>query len=636
MSNAYHDLPVGLCHVDQDLRIVEINGWLAAFSAVAASHCPGRTFGEIFPGTADTIQQSLRQAIQTGEPVRDRTIGSLASSPSKVQATFRYSCVPVREDNDTVAGASCSIEDVTKAMETAAPPEPALSEGQQQLDSFFVDSPAGLAIVDDQLRYVKINKPLADINGATVAQHIGRTARQIMPELAAVIEPMLRRVLDEGNEYLNIEVDGETPAQPGVARQWMVSYFPIKKRDGSITSVGIVVIETTERNQVENALRQSEEHMREAQRVAKIGSFEGDIFKNELWWSDELYDQFGLNPEHHTPTKESFDSLLHPDDRAEYMEALTTSLSSGRDLNREFRAKHKSGDWRYFETAANVKFDSEGRISGLRGTVQDISERKQTEEILRSSVIRSRTVLEESPVCNKVIDLDGHLLYMSNAGVTRLKIPNIEQFYGCPYPPEFYSEAMRRPLVENLNRAIAGQISRVECQVTDTEGETVWYDTTFVPALDDAGRVLYVVATSVDVTERRQAETLLRESEEKYRTLVEVSPYCIHQIDAEGRLASMNRAGLKMMAEQDECAIQGISDVTMPEMNGVELGQEIRQRHPGMKILYLSGYADHHISADDDTEHLIKGGTDQRTPAACQRTAGSGKAVRQRDCLERC
>ncbi|MCL7961064.1 MAG: glycosyltransferase family 39 protein, partial [marine benthic group bacterium] len=73
--------------------------------------------------------------------------------------------------------------------------------------------------------------------------------------------------------------------------------------------------------------------------------------------------------------------------------------------------------------------------------------------------------------------------YMSAAGWRRLKIPDVESYYGKTYPPEFYPESMRAPLVEGLDRAKAGEISRVEAPVHDTEGNEVWYDTTFVPAL---------------------------------------------------------------------------------------------------------------------------------------------------------
>ena len=123
----------------------------------------------------------------------------------------------------------------------------AVEQHQQELDEFFSASPAGLAIFDEHLRYKKINETLAATNGAAAEAHIGKNAQQLVPDLAPIIEPMLREVLNSGKEFLNIEVKGITPALPGDQRQWMVSFFPMREVDGKIRSVGAVVIDTSER-----------------------------------------------------------------------------------------------------------------------------------------------------------------------------------------------------------------------------------------------------------------------------------------------------------------------------------------------------------------------------------------------------
>ena len=165
---------------------------------------------------------------------------------------------------------------------------------------------------------------------------------------------------------------------------------------------------------------------------------------------------------------------------------------------------------RTFQHSYYPRRSKDGRIVGVSCVVVDITKRKRAEEALRDAETRSRTLLEGSPVCTKIIDLDFRLLYMSAAGQQQLKISDVQPLYGCPYPPDFYSEAMRAPLVKHLERAKAGEISSVECPVLDTEGDEVWYHTTFVPAHDDEGRIKYIIVTSVDITERKRAEEELR------------------------------------------------------------------------------------------------------------------------------
>ncbi|MEE8460036.1 MAG: PAS domain-containing protein [Phycisphaerales bacterium] len=173
-----------------------------------------------------------------------------------------------------------------------------------------------------------------------------------------------------------------------------------------------------------------------------------------------------------------------------------------------------SGDFDPLENLARNEIGEMSRsfsrmVSGLRGMEED---RKRAEAELRESETRSRALLEGSPVCNKIIDLDSRLQYMSAAGHKKLKIADITTLYGCPYPPEFYPEPMRAPLVEHLERAKAGETCSVECPLFDTEGTEVWYHTTFVPARDSEGRIEYIIAASVDITDRKRLEGDLKQA----------------------------------------------------------------------------------------------------------------------------
>ena len=124
------------------------------------------------------------------------------------------------------------------------------------------------------------------------------------------------------------------------------------------------------------------------------------------------------------------------------------------------------------------------------------------------------SVLEESPICNKIIDLDSRLQYMSTAGVKSLQIDNIQDYYGLVYPPEFYAESIRKALTEHLDKAKAGEVSSVECLVLGMDGNEIWYHTTFLPSRDEKGQIRYIIATAVDntesITERKQLESKLR------------------------------------------------------------------------------------------------------------------------------
>ncbi|MDX2212323.1 MAG: ATP-binding protein [Oculatellaceae cyanobacterium bins.114] len=135
--------------------------------------------------------------------------------------------------------------------------EAALHESQAQLqqklaeiEAIYQSAPIGLNFIDTDLRFVRINQRLAEMNGLPVEAHLGRTVREVLPALADEAELLLRQILETGEPLLNVEIVGETPAQPGVQRTWLESFLPLKDGD-RIIGISTVCEEITERKQAE-------------------------------------------------------------------------------------------------------------------------------------------------------------------------------------------------------------------------------------------------------------------------------------------------------------------------------------------------------------------------------------------------
>ncbi|MGY1795269.1 SpoIIE family protein phosphatase [Geodermatophilus sp. SYSU D00525] len=128
-------------------------------------------------------------------------------------------------------------------------------------------APVGYAVLDTELRYVRINQTLAAVNGVPVAEHLGRSVAEVLPDVAPEVEPLLRRVLATGEPITDLELDsGPTPGQPGRRRHWRVSYYPVRATPGAgpPEGLGLVVTDETGRHEGQEERRR----LLEAERTA--------------------------------------------------------------------------------------------------------------------------------------------------------------------------------------------------------------------------------------------------------------------------------------------------------------------------------------------------------------------------------
>ncbi len=117
------------------------------------------------------------------------------------------------------------------------------------LDAFFAAAPVAAGFVDPELRYRRMNRTLAGIDGVEPEQAIGRTVREVIPRLAPTVEPLYREVLSTGRPVVNREITGPRPTDPEATGNYLASYFPVHRGDGELLGVGLVALEITELKQ---------------------------------------------------------------------------------------------------------------------------------------------------------------------------------------------------------------------------------------------------------------------------------------------------------------------------------------------------------------------------------------------------
>src|ERR1700693_808176 len=187
----------------------------------------------------------------------------------------------------------------------------------QGLDAFFMAAPAGLALLDSNLRLLKANSTMAQMIGRPLDQIVGQTPRAVAPLLAPVLEPILLHVSSTGRPALNFPLSDQTPNVPGVIRRWVASIFPISRGSDCKWTLGAIAIEVTEPVQ-SKGMRQGEAPFAAAEQLAGLGSWEYDVTSGNMTWAEQCYRLLGFDPRETLATKELLFETVHREDRERF------------------------------------------------------------------------------------------------------------------------------------------------------------------------------------------------------------------------------------------------------------------------------------------------------------------------------
>ena len=293
--------------------------------------------------------------------------------------------------------------------------------------------------------------------------------------------------------------------------RWIESRWSIQSgADGKPQKMFATNLDITERRLVAEALRASEERCRLALDSAELGTFNIDSATNILTTDDRFRAIFGA-PAGQIEYEQAF-TIVHPDDRASLRAAVAaaTRADDPAPFAQEYRIVHPDGAIRWIFARGRANSMQEGtarRRPSFDGTVADITERKLADVALREIEAFNRSIVDSSPDCIKVLDLDGNLLSMQN-GLALLGIEDIRPFLNKSWT-SFWKGADRAASQAAVAAAAAGRAGRFVGFFRTLRGEPKWWDVSISPILDAAGTPVRLLAVSRDVTQRKWAETNL-------------------------------------------------------------------------------------------------------------------------------
>ena len=391
--------------------------------------------------------------------------------------------------------------------ESLARSESAERQRALELEEMYATMPIGLAQLDRELRFLRINERLAEINGLPVAAHLGRTLSEVVPDLAPKVEAAFRRVLETGEPVLDVEVIGETAAAPGVERAWLESWFPLRDAAGRITGLNVIAQEITERRLAARRLGESEERFRvlvgALTSIVWVADATGAFDAPQETWSAYTGQSLEAYLGH------GWTEAIHEADRASVRELWRQALASGETFRARGRLWHApSRSWRHFEAVGAPVRNADGTIREWVGKFLDVEERWRAREELRrvSEELQIVTDTMDAPVTRCGKDLVYRWVNRHYAEWLERKP---EEIVGRSIE-EVIGEAAMRRLRPHFERVLRGEVVRYEDQVDFRGIGRRWIQAVYTPTFDPAGGVDGWVAVVVDIQARKEAEDELR------------------------------------------------------------------------------------------------------------------------------
>jgi PAS domain S-box-containing protein len=394
-----------------------------------------------------------------------------------------------------------------------------LRKALEQLQLITANMSAGVSLCSRDLRYIWVSPALAASMRLSPSAMIGRPIIDILGrEAMEGILPHIEKVLSGARTEYEARVK-----YPKGTRWVHAAYVPTRDREGLVDGWIAVVSDITERREAEEAARASEARLRDAQSLAKVGSWERNLETGENFWSDEVREIFGVTKD--APSDFAFfASCVHPKDRERVMEDENLLRSSRGPVEAEFRIIRPDGQVRFVRAVKEAIRNERGEIVRVTGATQDVTEQVAARELLRASEDRLKNSERLAQVGHWTWDFKtGHVSWSDELyrlfGQPRDFVPSLEEFLRAIIPQH------RERVKEAIQGRLAGRDNppeyRLEFQIERTDGDVRTVRSIAEIYRDEDREPIHAFGAIQDITDLRRAqeESFARQKLESVGTL---------------------------------------------------------------------------------------------------------------------
>ncbi|MFO0942361.1 MAG: PAS domain S-box protein [Pirellulales bacterium] len=405
-----------------------------------------------------------------------------------------------------------------------------LSKRRREISKHFANNDAlsvvegtsdAVFVKDCEGKYLLLNSAGAKFIGKQLIEILGRDDRAVFGEEDGKLLLANDRSIMNRGEVDTLE---ETLTSAGVTRTYQATKAPYFDSSGKIAGIIGISRDATDRTQVEQALRETDARLREAQRIAKLGSWSWEPSTNKVWWSNAEFELLGVNKQAVHPSFEAFLARLHPEDRAIAIARVEAMLSGANEFANDLRVVRDDGSYFWIRSQARATRGEDGTILRVEGIDQDITAQVQAREAIENSERQLQAAVELAQLGIMAVDYEHGTVSLSSHAAEQfgfepsLKVTRSElhsRFH--PDDKEYLNRLIRLSLEPNGNHCFA-----VEHRVVRPDGSIRWLNVRKQVSFVDRKPHSAVVVTA-DVTDRRAAEARFREQEMLVREAAELA-----------------------------------------------------------------------------------------------------------------
>ncbi len=336
---------------------------------------------------------------------------------------------------------------------------------------------------------------------------------------------------------------------PPFARWYEISVYP------STHGLSIYFRDVTDSKLAAIRLQENERLLKLALSSAKAGSWDWEISTGKVIWSPENYDLYGFDFQTELLTYQDWENVLHPEDRAKANQEVAKVVSGQLpEFRTEYRIIHPQRGIRWLLGIGNVTRNNQGEPIRMSGINLDITERKQIEEAIQNSEQHLRRVLDSLFSFVGVMTPNGILI---EANRTALEAANLQpkDVINKPFPETYwwsYDAAIQAQLQDAIQRAATGENINYEVEVRLGAENYILIEFALIPLFDADGKVEYLIPSGIDITERKQTEQALRDSENRLRKILDSLIIFAGIITTDGEVIEVNQTALDLASLQPE------------------------------------------------------------------------------------